>query len=185
LSPTAVVGGVSTTANRVTLNGPAPPGGVTVTLASGNPSAVAPASVIVPAGATLSPYFTIATSAVGTPTIAAITASYSGTAKSANLTVNPVAPALVTLSPTSVVGGASTTANRITLNGPAPPGGAMVTLASGGPSAAVPPSVTVPAGATLSPYFTITTSSVTTQTVVSITATYNGVMKSANLTLNP
>ena len=185
LSPTSVVGGVSTTANRITLNGPAPPGDAVVTLTSGDPSAAVPASVTVPAGTTLSPYFTITTSAVATPAVAAITATYNGGMKSANLTVNPVALLSVTLSPTAVVGGVSTTANRVTLNGPAPPGGVTVTLASGNPSAVAPASVIVPAGATLSPYFTIATSAVGTPTVVSITATYNGVMKSANLTLNP
>ena len=58
-------------------------------------------------------------------------------------------------------------------------------LASSNPGATVPASVTVAAGATSSPYFKITTSAVAAQTVVTISASYNGVTKAANLTVNP
>src|SRR6266849_5466908 len=103
----------------------------------------------------------------------------------ANLTVTPIALLSLTLSPTSVVGGVSSTANKVTLNGPAPAGGILVTLTSGDPGVGVPASVTVAAGATASPVFTITTSHVDTPTGVTISASYNGVNKTANLTVNP
>ena len=70
---------------------------------------------------------------------------------------SPATPTLLaslTLSPTSVYGGATTTDNRVLLNAPAPPGGYAVTLSSSNPSvAAVPVSVVVPEGATTSPDF--------------------------------
>ena len=49
---------------------------------------------------------------------------------------------------------------KVNLNGAAPAGGITVTLSSSGPSAKVPPTVTVPVGATTSPVFTITTTAV-------------------------
>ena len=52
LALTSMNGGVSTTTNRVFLDGPAPAGGVVVALTSSDPAAVVPASVTAPAGAT-------------------------------------------------------------------------------------------------------------------------------------
>jgi trimeric autotransporter adhesin len=132
LSPPSVVGGKSTTNNTVVLNGPAPAGGAVVDLSSSDPTvASVPASVTVEAGATTSPAFTIATTAVATQTSATNSASYNGVTKTANLTVNSPAIASLRLSPSSVVCGHSTTHNTVTLNGPAPTGGAVVTLTSG------------------------------------------------------
>jgi hypothetical protein len=185
LSPAAIVGGVSTTFNKVNLTGPAPAGGITVNLTTITSGIGVPVSVTVAAGATASPFFTITTSAVAAPTVVTISASYNGVTKTANLTVNPVALLSVTLSPASVVGGVSSTANKVTLNGPAPAGGILVTLMSGDPGVGVPASVTVAAGASASPVFTITTSHVATPTGVTISASYNGVNKTANLTVNP
>jgi hypothetical protein len=185
LSPSSVVGGKSTTNNTVTLNGPAPAGGAVVNLLSSDPTvASVPASVTVAAGATTSPVFTIATTAVATQTSETISASYNSVTKTANLTVDSPSVASLRLSPTSVVGGHSTTHNAVILNGPAPTGGAVVTLTSGDSTVADPPAtVTVLAGAT-SATFTITTTAVTSSTVVPITATLNG-SKMANLTVNP
>ena len=184
LYPTTVVGGVSTTLNKVNLNGPAPAGGVSVNLTSSDPGVGVPTSVTVAAGATASPTFTITTSSVSATVMVTISASYNGVTKTAVLTDNPVALLSVALSPTSVVGGVSTTLNKVNLNGPAPAGGISVNLTSSNPGVTVPPSVTVAAGATSSPYFTITTPTVVAQTVVTISASYNGVTKTANLTVN-
>jgi hypothetical protein len=114
-----------------------------------------------------------------------ISATYNNVTKTAVLTVNPLALLSVTLSPTSVTGGGSTTSNRATLNGPATGSGVTVTLTSSDPHATVPPSVTVAAGATVSPYFTITTSAVTAQTVATISASYGGVTKTGDLKVHP
>ena len=87
----------------------------------------------------------------------------------------------VTLIPNVVVGGLSVT-GQVVLSNPAPSGGATVALSSSDPTAQVPATVTVPAGA-LSAYFTVTTSPVTTDTPVSITATYSGSSVSGPLTI--
>jgi uncharacterized protein (TIGR03790 family) len=185
LSPTSVVGGASATLNKVNLTGPAPAGGLSVALTSNNPAAVVPASVTVAAGASASPYFTITTTAVSATVMVTISATFNGVTKTAVLTVNPVALLSVALSPTSVVGGVSATLNKVNLTGPAPAGGISVALTSNNPAAVVPASVTVAAGASASPYFTITTSAVSATVMVTISATYNGVTKTAVLTVNP
>ncbi|HYU22324.1 MAG TPA: hypothetical protein VEM60_04215 [Candidatus Dormibacteraeota bacterium] len=98
------------------------------------------------------------------------------------------APALslssLALNPTSVAGGNSST-GTVTLSGPAPAGGAQVTLSSSNTAAAtVPSSVTVPAGAT-SATFTVSTSVVTASTAVTISAAYGGVTRTASITVAP
>jgi hypothetical protein len=185
LSPKTVVGGKSTTANTVTLNGPAPSGGAVVALTSSAPTvATPPVSVTVPAGATTSPAFTITTKAVTTATPVTIFGNYNGTAKSAVLTVNPPALASLNQAAPSMKGG-STARFTVTLSGPAPAGGAVVMLTSNNAALASPPTtVTVPAGAT-SAAFTITTTAVSANTGVSITATYGGATKAANLMVTP
>src|SRR5437660_1720899 len=76
----------------------------------------------------------------------------------------------ITLSPTSVTGGNSSTGTA-TLSGAAPAGGAVVTLSSSDPSAQVGSSVTVGAGAN-SATFGVTTTTVSSSTSVTITGTY-------------
>jgi len=88
------------------------------------------------------------------------------------------------LNPTSVTGGNSST-GTVTLSGPAPTGGAQVTLSSSNTTVArVPSSVTVAAGAT-SATFTVSTSAVAASTPVIISASYGGVTLTATLTVNP
>lgn len=87
LNPTAVKGGTRSQ-STVTLSGPAPAGGVVVTLASNRKAAKVPASITVPAGAT-SAAFTANTKVVLVKKIATISASYAGVTKTAKLTVTP------------------------------------------------------------------------------------------------
>ncbi len=90
----------------------------------------------------------------------------------------------VTLSPTSVNGGSSSQ-GTVTISGPAPSGGAVVSLSSDTPSVAgAPASVAVPAGST-SATFTITTNAVSSSTLVTISAVYGGVTKTSSLTVIP
>src|SRR5437660_5717952 len=99
---------------------------------------------------------------------------------------NPTFLSSLTLNPTSVVGGVQSSTGTVTLSGPAPAGGAQVTLSSSNIAAANVPSngVTVPAGAT-SATFTVTTSAVAASTPVTISASYGGVSKTASLTVTP
>jgi hypothetical protein len=90
----------------------------------------------------------------------------------------------LTLNPTSVAGGNSST-GTVTLSGPAPAGGALVTLSSNNTTVArVPASVIVAAGAT-SATFTVATSAVSVSTTVTISGSYAGAVRSASLAVNP
>src|SRR5205823_9016098 len=109
LNPTSVTGGVNSV-GTVKLNLAAGVGGVDVAIASANTgAATVPVSVNVPQGAT-SATFPIATYPQSANTIVAISASLQGATKSANLTVKAPVMSTITLNPTSVVGGASSTA---------------------------------------------------------------------------
>ncbi len=185
VNPATVKGGVGST-GTITLGAAAPAGGAIVALASSNlNAATVPASVTVPATATTAT-FPITTKAVTAATAVTIKATYGGVAKTATLTVNPPAAGLVgvTVNPAAVTGVAGST-GTVTLGAAAPAGGAIVTLASNNLNAAtVPATVTVPANAT-TVNFAVTTKAVTAVTAVTITATYNGVPKTATLTVNP
>ena len=183
VSPSAVAGGTSST-GTVTLSGPAPLGGAVVSLSSDNTSAATvPTSVTVAAGAA-SATFTIATVPVSSATIARISGLFGGVTRSSNLTVTLPSLSSLSMNPSTVQGGNSST-GTVTLSGPAPTGGAVVSLSNSNTSAAtVPASVTVAGGAT-SATFAVTTSPVSGSTVVTITATYKGVNRTSVLTVTP
>jgi WD40 repeat protein len=183
LAPPTVTGGASST-GTVTLNGTAPAKGARVVLSSGNPAVLAPASVTVTDGNN-SATFPISTTPVAADTTVKIQSTYNGVRVTAKLKVLAPVLAGITLDPTTVRGGQSSTANQVTLSGPAPAGGTLVTLSSNKPGvAAVPSSVTVPAGAT-SANFTVTTQTVTARTRANITANSGGVKESAALIVTP
>jgi hypothetical protein len=187
LNPSSVTGGISST-GTVTLQSAAPTGNAVVTLASSNTVlAVVPNSVVVPAGQT-STTFTVNTAQVTATTTVAISATYQNVTQSATLTLNPAGAAgptlsAVSLNPTSVVGGNSST-GTVTLSAAAPSGGASVSLSDNSSAAAVPASVAVTAGAT-SANFTVTTTSVTASTSATISAVFGGATRTAVLTVNP
>jgi hypothetical protein len=97
----------------------------------------------------------------------------------------PSAPALntLTLNPSTVTGGKSVQ-GTVTLTGPAPTGGALVSLSSTNTAVAtVPASVTVPAGAT-SASFNVTTSAVSSTNSLYINASYDRLLRSTMLIVN-
>jgi hypothetical protein len=181
LNPTSVVGG-NTSIGTVTLTAPAPNGGAVVSLSSSNsPVANVPSGVTILSGNT-SATFSITTYQVSNSTSVTITASYAGTTGTANLGVTAVQLSSLTLSPTSVVGG-NTSTGTVTLTAPAPNGGAAVSLSSNNSSvASVQASVTVASGNTKAT-FTVNTSPVSISNSVTITASYAGTTKTANLTV--
>ena len=182
VNPSAVTGGQSAT-GTVSLTGPAPAGGAVVTLASANPAATVPNLVTVAPNSS-SVNFTVNTTSVSASTAGNITATYAGVTKSAALTVNPAAPAVLSslsLNPTTVVGGSPST-GTVKLNKAAPAGGATIALTSNKTLAIVPASVTIAAGAT-SVTFTITTKTTNKKVVASIGVSYHSVTKSASLTV--
>src|SRR6266478_640533 len=186
LNPTSVAGGNSST-GTVTLSGPAPTGGAQVALSSNNGAASVPPGVTIAAGATTAT-FPVNTTTVASSTTVTISAAYGGVTTTASLTVTPAPPPPPTLSslslnPTSVAGGNSST-GTVTLSGAASTGGAQVALSSNNGAASVPPSVTVAAGAT-SATFAVSTSTVASSTIVTISAAHSGVTRTASLTVAP
>ncbi len=188
VNPPSVVGGNPST-GTVTLSAPQS-GATVVALSTPVPSSVAtmPSSITVPAGAT-SANFQIATQPVAETFNMNVFADLAGSpGRQALLLINPggtQTPTLssVSLSPSSVVGGTSST-GTVTLSGAAPSGGAAVSLSENSSATTVPASITVPAGAT-SANFTVTTASVTATTSATISAVFGGVTRTAALTVNP
>jgi hypothetical protein len=157
LSPATVTGGTVSSA-VVTIDYPAPTGGTVVELRSQKPSlASLPATVTIPARSQSITVPITTAARNGDPISFYIYANLPGMGTQGKQLkiVRPVVTG-VTISPSTVVGGTTTT-GTVTLNGPAAAGGLVVKLSSQKPTlASVPMTVTVPAGAT-SVNFTITT----------------------------
>jgi hypothetical protein len=175
-SASDVIGGDSFR-GTIALVVPAPPGGGAVSLTSENPGVVqVPASVTVAEGNSTGS-FIVTTSRVPVTTGVRINASAGGETRSwfVNVTPSPDAPPLLaglTLSPTSVAGG-STSTGTVFLSAPAPANGITVTLSTNNLAVAKAPGVVaVPAGQT-SASFTVTTSPVSADTSATITASFD------------
>src|ERR1043166_5871672 len=178
----SVIGGTAFT-GTVTLQAPAPAGGITIRLVSSDTSLVRPpATVTIPAGATDAD-FAIATSPVSASTRVTITPgteSDSGvTGFQVSVVVTPAGsppppPSLssLTLSSASVLSGSSVT-GTVKLTSPAPTGGAIVSLqGSMEGQVVVPASVTVPAGSTSATFTTLPAPEVNARHWVFIGAVY-------------
>jgi hypothetical protein len=90
----------------------------------------------------------------------------------------------LTLSPSVVIGGCGAFTATVTINGPAPAGGAVVLLTTNNPYASLPASVTIPEGET-SRTFTIPTAAVTSAWGGFVSATYGGLTRHQNITIRP
>jgi hypothetical protein len=182
LNPTSVTGGTPST-GTVALTGPASGSGIVVSLSSGNTSrATVPTNVTVPMGATTAT-FTVTTLPVSSSGSVRIYASQGNRTRSASLTVNTPSVSSLVLNPTTVRGGAPSK-GTVTLNGPAPQGGASVTLSSSNTSVATVPSSLMIAAGSSTANFTVTTRTVTLTRSVTISAR-RGVTRSAALTVTP
>ncbi len=177
LTPTAVAGGTQPT-GTITLSGPAGAGGIVVKLSSSLALATVSATVTVAAGKTSAP-FTVKTTAVAAQKTATITAKFGSASPTATLTINPPTVNSLTLNPTSVVGGKSSTAT-VTITSPAPTTGLVITLSANGSSATVPATITIPSGKT-SAIFTVKTVKDTSATTSTITAGNGGTSASGVL----
>ena len=184
LSPASIVGGQTSTANRVYLYGDATVD-TSVTLTSSNTALAVPQSTTTVSAGSSSHVFTITTSAVTTAQTVTLTATADGVSQSATLTVTPplVTVKSLTLSKSTIVA-KQPVSGTVTLSNPAPSGGAVVTLSSRSSYAKVPDSVTVAAGATTAT-FTISTLDVPSDTSATIIASYAGTSQSASLTITP
>ena len=181
LSPTSIGGG-GTAIGTVTLSGPAGVGGTSIVLASSNSNVTVPQTVLVPSGQMIGT-FTVTTQAVATAITSNITASLGSVIKTAQLSVTPAQLALVSISPSSVTGGAISTAT-VSLNGSAFKGGYPVTLVNTSVFVTIPKTVTVPEGAS-SVTFPVATKAVPTQQSVTITAKNGTIVKTAVIAILP
>ena len=170
VAPTSVLGGTTATAT-VTIAAAAPSGGTVVSVSLVGGSASAPSSVTVPAGATQTS-FPVQTVAVSADQNVTLSASLNGVAVSTPFVVATTKVVQITVVPNPLIGGSAAT-GAVSLNGVAPTGGMVVTLASAAAAMVVPKSVTVPAGTT-SATFAIKSTAVASDTPVTITATAKG-----------
>ena len=183
ISPSTISGGAQPQ-GIVMLNGQAPAGGVVVTLISNSPSVSPPASVFIEAGSP-SVSFAIPTSAVTANTTATVTASYGGASTPAQVTLTPQQPpSSLTLSPTSTIGAGGSSFATVTVASPSSTDQILQVASSNPAIASVPNGVMIPAGSTTGG-FNIFTSSVSAQTVVTISVSGAGVTRTADLTINP
>jgi len=115
-----------------------------------------------------------------------ITATFGGVSQTAQVTVDPAVLLTFSISPASVKGASSTSVTgTLTLSGPAPSGGAVISLVSSETNAVtVPTTVTVPSGQTTAK-FKVGHKKVTSSQQVGLTATLSGVTKSATVTVSP
>lgn len=182
LSPRTVSGCQRVTAT-LTLSGPAPAGGVIVTLSDTIAALDTPPAVTIPAGAT-SRTFMISTTPVNAAEDGIVTAKLGTVTISKPLTVRPIGVQTLTLNPNPVTGPHAVT-GFVTLECPAPAGGITVALSSSNPGVAAPTvsSVNIPAGLK-SRSFTVRTADVPSPRSAIIKATANGISKSVTLTVN-
>ena len=169
---------------KVTLTTIAPPGGLTVDLATTHPSASIPTHVVVPAGKT-----TVSFSILPTPVLANrrddIEATYGAQTIARVLTIRPITVKSVSLTPNPVIGG-NAVVGIVKLDCAAQPSDLSVALASTKPSLAAPTvaSLVIPRGSD-NARFDVTTNPVSASTSATIKASALGTTKGKKLVLNP
>ncbi|HVV44525.1 MAG TPA: YncE family protein, partial [Bryobacteraceae bacterium] len=179
----ASVSSYGTATGTAALTEAAPPGGALVYLWTNGSPAFVPVSVTIPAGAKTAT-FPVATEYTTITRADTITAFLNGLSATTTITVTaPPSLASVSVSPLSVQGSGPAT-GTVTLTTPAPSGGTVVYLWTGGSPAFVPVSVTVAAGYTTAT-FPVTTNYVATPTQGTITAFYNGQNVTTTITVTP
>jgi hypothetical protein len=168
----------------VSLNGNAPSAGSIVLLASSDPSLLVLSPSVTIAGDQKSAQFAFATKGVASNTVVAIGADLGGNTKATTVTLLPAVLLSVTATPDVVVGGGHSY-GRVALNGFAPVGGATVALSSSNPAVlTVPATMVVPANTSVATYM-YKTVQVPANTLVTITASYNGLSKTTLVIVTP
>jgi hypothetical protein len=191
VTPSQVEGGLDNFYNPqvgVSINLPAPPGGVPILLTSGDPTVTftstktTTTTVLVPQGMTTATT-ALTTSAVSAYKTVPVFASLNGVTLTGSITLRPaIAVNLVGIAPNSVQGGLPAI-GVVTLVSAAPTGGIPVSL-TGNSYLTVPSTVTVPAGKH-NAQFLVQTSAVSGPQNGVITAVSGGVTKSTMLRIVP
>ncbi len=182
-NPNSVIGGSFNSTGTVTLALAAPVGGVTVTLNSSNPAAAAvPANVVVLAGQR-SANFPITTSAVAVTQNVTISGSTGSANANTILQVRAISLATLVFTPSYVKGG-TVTHVQVTLDAPAPLGGATVILQSSNTTVLNPGPITILAGQTASAVVAVPVGRVNRTLAVTVTGQYNGRQIAAVVTVH-
>lgn len=141
-----------------------------------------PAQVTVPAGQS-SKAFAIQVTAVNSPINTLIYAKRGVVTRSCPLTLTPLIPTALAFAP-SVVTGGNDVSCRVVINGVAGPGGRTIAVFDNSPNTTMPSTVVVPAGAS-QVNFTISTTPVTSQKTVKVTARVSAGEKTGTFRINP
>lgn len=176
-----VVGGNNLVGN-VILSGENRNATIVVQLTDNAPSVLVTSSVAIKFGQSTAPY-NIITSPVTADENCTITGTLLGVTRTANLLVKRPTPISLTLNTNSLVGGMPFT-GTVPMTGKAPVGGVNVALTHSGVEIGMPTSMVIPAGLD-SGTFNGTTQVRSTPVTHVLTATANGVSRTANLSINP
>ena len=179
IQPQSLLGGATAT-GQIRLSGPAPTGGLAITLKSSSTAVLPPASILIPAGQDRISV-NLLTTGVAISTTATITATGNAIATSGTLTVLPGVLSDITIAPGKIPGGlvASVT---ISMSAAAPSTGMKVFLLTDDPAFVIPPVATIPAGKT-SVVIAAKTLVVGADTDVKVTASVNGVVVDEDVTV--
>ena len=186
VAPSSVVAGMASVAT-VMLSGPAPSGGVSVTIASSDGAATLPPSITINAGTT-SASFTVQTRVVAADTSATITVTVGAQTRAATLRImaplaRPATLDAILIEPTLLRAGQSAR-GTVLLTSAAAASGFTVNLKSSNSVATVPASVSVPSAA-VSATFNVTTAAVELDTQLEITASAGDVARTVSLRVTP
>jgi hypothetical protein len=167
----------------IQLTGPAPSGGSVIKLTSSNLTAApVPATFTMPAGFAWN-QFRFQVGQVSSRIVVTLSASLNSTSASVTFMVQPPGLKSLTMAPSTITGGAQPTL-IVMLSGAAPAGGTVVNLSSNSSAASPPATATIAAGDS-SVSVNIPTRAVTTNTVVTISASLNGATLQSQVTLTP
>jgi hypothetical protein len=179
IQPQSLLGGATAT-GQIRLSGPAPTGGLAVTLKSSSTAVLPPASIMIPAGQDRMSV-NLLTAGVSASTTVSITATGNGIAVTGTLTVLPGVLSDISITPGKVPGGLAASVT-ISMSAAAPSSGMKVFLLSDDPAFIVPPVATIPAGKT-SVVIAAKTLVVGADTEAKVTASVNGVVVDEDVTV--
>jgi hypothetical protein len=183
LEDTTVGGDAVMYASRVYLTGPAPAGGMVVSLSTSNGYASVPSTILVPGGVN-SHVFTIHTKTSASPQTVTITARNATGQASSSLTILPLSVEKVTSGLEEVTGGGIFSI-KAWLNGPAPSTGLPVTLRCSDSTVATMPSTTTAASGNWYAGAVVFTKKVSSSRKIWLSATAGGVTKYVVVTVKP
>ncbi|MEQ1936326.1 MAG: hypothetical protein ABL962_20920, partial [Fimbriimonadaceae bacterium] len=175
------VAGQNSVLATITMDGARPAN--TVFQTSDNSSLVTTASILVIPTGQVSRSIRVTVSPVTSPITTTIYAKLGPVTHSQALTLMPLIPTALAFTPSQVTGGSSTM-GRLVINGVAGPGGKVISLADNSAFAETPSQVTVPAGGN-QVSFPITTASVSSPTLVTVTASVGAGQKTGTFRINP